>query len=367
MKIGIDAKWFFEGPPSGRVVIRNLVKHLIDISKDDQLYLFLDRKQQGREFPYQASNVHLVYVWAGNNMLSNIFSIPLSAWGLNLDIVIFQNFTPIISNFTRYAHVHCILFDSNPEYFTLRERLYFKPLKFTTKLAHKIGTVSNYEKEKMVKYGYGTNNKIDVIYHGIDKSFFSRDHYEIDKIRNIQNKYSLPGDYILFVGRLNIVKNISNLIRSLSFLRSNIPLVVVGEYDWKMRNLDQTISELGLRDRLIFTGSVYGDDLPIIYSLAKVFCFPSYEESFGLPALEAMASGVPVVVSNRAALPEICGDAALYADPENPKDIASQIDRLLNDNNLWQEMSKLGLDRSKDFTWQKSAEELLKSAYIANK
>ena len=105
MKIGLDAKWFFEGPPSGRVVIRNLVKHLVEILADDELYIFLDSRERNTPFPYAAPNIHLVYIWAGNNMLSNVFVFPFVASPHKLDIVVFQNFTPLVSNFKRYAYI----------------------------------------------------------------------------------------------------------------------------------------------------------------------------------------------------------------------------------------------------------------------
>ncbi len=134
-----------------------------------------------------------------------------------------------------------------------------------------------------------------------------------------------------------------------------------------MPKIDDLLNELDIVDRVIFTGPVYGDDLPRIYALATVSCFVSYAESFGLPALEGMASGVPVVVSNRTCLPEICGDAALYANPDSPAEIAKGIDALLDDRQLWQSKRELGLSRPHDFTWRRSAETLLASAHRAQK
>ena len=368
MRIGIDAKWFFEGPPSGRVVIRNLVKHLVEVASNDDLYIFLDSKEKTKLFPYQAANVHIVYIWAGNNMLSNVFAMPLCAWNLHLDIIVFQNFTPLFSNFKRYAFIHDVLFKTHPEFYTKTERFYLSPLKFLSKFSHRLCTVSSTEKVRMIQAGYGKDQNIDIIYHGVDEAFKCRDYFEASQLQAISAKYNLPAKFILYVGRLNIRKNIFNLLKSLPLLNDQtIPLVVVGAYDWKMSNLDDHLDGLKIRNRVVFTGPVYGDDLPCIYALASVFCFISYAESFGLPALEGMASGVPIVVSGNTCLPEICGNAALYADPDNPKSIATQIDALLTNKNLWEKMRDLGLVRAKDFTWQKSAESLLKSVHKAVK
>ena len=108
MKIGVDAKWFFNGPASGRVVIQNLVKHLIQMESEHELYIFLNKKDRDQEFPYRHPRVHPVYVWGGNNMLSNVFWIPLRAYWMKLDVFIFQNFAPFFSNFKRYSFIFCI-------------------------------------------------------------------------------------------------------------------------------------------------------------------------------------------------------------------------------------------------------------------
>lgn len=364
MKIGIDAKWFFNGPPSGRIVIRNLVENLINIKSNDELYIFLDKKEQEEIFPYQADNVHLIYLWAGNNMLSNVFVLPVRAWSLQLDIVIFQNFTPFFSNFKRYAYIHDVLFKTHPEFYTLVERLYLSPLKLLARYADRLCTVSSTEKRRMIDTGYANGDDTDIIYHGVDASFGPREQHDAEQLLKVAAKYKLPDKFILFVGRLNVRKNVFNLLKSIPLLKNKtVPLVVVGGYDWKMTSVDHLLDELKIRDRVIFTGPIYGEDLSIIYSLAKVFCFVSYAESFGLPALEGMASGVPIVVSDRTCLPEICGEAALYADPDDPQAIAQLVDNLLDDTALWHKMRRLGLARASDFTWRKSAEALLESAH----
>lgn len=366
MKIGIDAKWFFNGPPSGRVVIRNLVKHLVELHSDNHFYIFLDKEEQDKTFPYSGPNIHIVYVWGGNNMLSNVFVVPLKAWTLHLDIFIFQNFSPLFSNFKRYAFVHDVLFKTHPEFYTLVERFYLWPLKFLVKFAHRLCTVSATEKTRMAEAGYGDEHRIDVVYHGVDETFKPKELHDATVLQSVGEKYGLPTSFLLYVGRLNARKNVLNLLKAIPLLKDNsIPLVIVGGYDWKMPKVDDLLKELNIVDRVIFTGPVYGDDLPRIYALATVFCFVSYAESFGMPVLEGMASGVPVIVSNKTCLPEICGEAVLYADPDSPAEIASRIDAVLDDKQLWQSKRELGLRRSQHFTWRSSAEKLLASAYRA--
>lgn len=366
MKIGIDAKWFFEGPPSGKVVIQNLVKNIAEYGSDEhQYYFFISNKSKDLTFPYSNKNIHLVYVWSGNNLLSNILVVPLVAMKFDLDILIFQNFVPMFATFRSYAFIHDVIFESHPEFYSWKERLYFLPLKVLTKFAAGVCTVSESEKIRMASLGYGTNENIDVIYHGADDRFRPLQNHFLESVQTVKDKYKLPDKFILFVGRLNVRKNVENLLRAVLHIETQIPLVLVGGYDWKSPSLDALINNPLIKSRLILAGPVYGDELPIIYSLASVFCFPSYEESFGLPALEAMASGVPVVVSNTSSLPEICGQAGTYVDPKDPQSISSGINSLLSNPDLYQEKKKLGLEQAAKFKWEFSAKQLIASAVKA--
>ena len=151
MRIGIDAKWFFSGPPSGIVVVRNLVQHLLRQNRGHQIHLFLDRKTRNREFPFLSDNLHLHYVWAGNNQLANLFLLPRYARRLHLDSVLFINFSPIGRGFDKISLVLDVIFASNPEFFTFWERLYFFPIKFLTRRADRVCTISESEKSRLVK------------------------------------------------------------------------------------------------------------------------------------------------------------------------------------------------------------------------
>jgi len=223
MKIGIDAKWFFEGPPSGRVVIRNLVKHLIELPPNDELYIILDKRAEGLDFPYQRPHVHLVYVWGGVNMLSNIFVVPFSAWNLHLDVLVFQNFSPLFSNFKRHAYIHDVLFKTHPQFYTRTERLYLWPLKYLAWFAHRLCTVSATEKKRMSEIGYGDERRIDVVYHGVDEEFMPRERQDGAALQAVAEKYALPDSFILYVGRLNVRKNVFNLLRALPLLKNRLP------------------------------------------------------------------------------------------------------------------------------------------------
>ena len=361
MKIGIDAKWYFEGPASGKMVIRNLVNSLLQ--KEDEaleLYFFLDKKYKNHSLDFDSVQpIHKIFIWSGNNLLSNVFIIPYYAEKYNLDIVLYQASVSCFGKHKKIAYIHDIIFISHPQYYTFIERLYFSPIKFLTRFASLIVTVSNFEKERITQLNFSSKD-IKVIHHGVDPIFKPKKAYDLNRVKAVKQKYNLPDKFILYVGRLNTRKNVPNLLKAYALLKNtDYLLVLVGNKEWKTDNIILIQNQLNIKDRVIETGSVQGEDLAIIYSLATVFCFPSFEESFGLPPLEAMASGVPIIVSNSSAIPEVCGVAGNYVEATNPTDIAQGIERLLTHPNIIAEKIQQGIERSKELSWDNATDKLL--------
>ncbi|SDD39712.1 Glycosyltransferase involved in cell wall bisynthesis [Mucilaginibacter pineti] len=370
IKLGIDAKWFFKGPPSGNMVVKNLVNEMVNNTQERfEIYLLItsDFKQQAIEhFP---ATVKLVFLPVVPNLLSNLLLIPYFARLHKLEIVLFQNFNSLWPNgFRKVVYIHDVLFLDFPQYYSSTELLYFKQMKNLAKKADMIITISNTEKERLVKNDIANGKNISVVYHGINSNFKVLAAYSKAKIQSIVFKYQLPQRYLLYVGRVNIRKNISRLVSAINLLDDkNIKLLIVGGQGNDLTALQNQIMLEGLSKRVVFTGHVPEEDLYVIYANATVFCFPSHAEGFGLPPLEAMQCGVPVIVSNRTSMPEICGDAAIYIDPDNTEDVAQKINLLLNDNELYQRKVTAGIDHSKQFSWPGSANGILKlisDAYI---
>ncbi|HET9826366.1 MAG TPA: hypothetical protein VFP87_13595, partial [Chitinophagaceae bacterium] len=143
MKIGIDAKWLFRGQISGKVFTENLLPELLALGPDIEWHIFLDKKDKNFAVPFGREKVNVHYVWARFNMLSNLFVLPNYAKALALDAVLFQTFSPHSKSFKSIVFIHDVLFKNYPQYFTWKERLYFKPLKWTIPLADKIITSTN--------------------------------------------------------------------------------------------------------------------------------------------------------------------------------------------------------------------------------
>jgi glycosyltransferase involved in cell wall biosynthesis len=181
----------------------------------------------------------------------------------------------------------------------------------------------------------------------------------------VRNLYAIEGDYILSVGSIQPRKNLGRLIASYSYLRQLRPegklpkLVIVGKRAWLYNETLRAIEDNGLRDSIILTGYVPEKDLPALYSGAVCFVYPSFFEGFGLPLVEAMKCGVPVIAGDRTSPPEVVGQAGLLVDPFDVRALASAIERLIVNSDFRNELRVKGLDRAREFDWRETARRTL--------
>ncbi|PYV04631.1 MAG: hypothetical protein DMG26_07025 [Acidobacteria bacterium] len=229
------------------------------------------------------------------------------------------------------------------------------------KHATRIITVSEFSKQSIQEQLGVPAEKIRVIYNGLPEPFISHpEEPEPGALRRM----GVASPFILFVGRLTPHKNVGALIRSFARLpadrRNGTQLVIAGRKDSDYPRLELLVNELRLGDRVVFTGHVPRADLVALYAGAKVFALVSLNEGFGLPALEAMAYGVPVVASNNSSLPEVVGDAGLLVDPRDENEIVNALERVLSEPSLSQRLGKLGRERAQLFSAREAAQEHLK-------
>ncbi len=363
MRIGLDAKWYFTGPVSTRVILHNLLPQLFKSYKEHQWFIFLDIRDRNKYFPFKDANIHPVYLRVPTNLFSNLFVVPRYARKLQLDTVVFQTFPGISKGFSSISFIHDILFKRFPQYFTWKEKLYFVPLPFFTRRSDRVITTTAFVKKELLTYRFiQSTSNVDIVPLGVSVDFKPLEMQNKILVNKIRVKYNLPADFILFVGRLNARKNIESLVRALAMVREkSTSLVIAGKEDWKKTDFRKLIESPDICSRICITGPVDDDEIAILFSMAKIFCFPSFAEGFGLPPLEAMASGVPVVVSNTTSLPEICGDAVLYVDPHKSESIAGSINELLENKSLYEKLKNEGLQRAARFTWVASADKLMES------
>jgi len=207
----------------------------------------------------------------------------------------------------------------------------------------------------------GVNEKrISVTPLGRDDRFIRID--DISKNQRVREKYGLPESYLLFTGTLEPRKNITRLLEAYGKARAReiLKLVITGKKGWLYDEIFETVKRLNLRQRVVFTDFVDDDDLPSIYSMAKVFVYPSLYEGFGLPVLEAMACGVPVITSDVPPLREVTGEAATLVDPQNAEALAKSIDEVaFSTDQDYGRLSKASVARAANFSWERTAQQTL--------
>lgn len=254
--------------------------------------------------------------------------------------------------------VHDLSFHLHPQWHP-KERIEYFSQNFFDNIGRSdhIITVSKYIKQEIIDTLNIEADKISVIYNGIDQEIYKE--YSDDESKTTADKFNLPNKYILFVGSIEPRKNLINLLRAYTNLPESIkneyPLLLVGYKGWGNDEIYSIIKKN--KSHIYYVGYVNDLELAHIYSRASLFIYPSYYEGFGIPPIEAMACATPVIVSNKTSLPEVCGDCALYIEPDNPDDIREKILYILNDKSLQQNLREKGKKWVSRYSWDKSAKE----------
>ncbi len=229
------------------------------------------------------------------------------------------------------------------------------------KRADHIITISQFSKNEIIKYLQVPGDKISIMPCGVDLSIFNPN-YSDDEISAIRKKYCINKDYILYLGTLEPRKNIEILIEAYLLLKvksSSLPkLVIAGKKGWMYESIFKKVELYNLKDDVIFTDYVDDGDVPILLNGASIFVFPSIYEGFGLPPLEAMACGTPVIASNTASIPEVIGDAGILVNPYSPEELSCAIEELINDEILRLELRRRSLQQAEKYTWKMSVHKL---------
>lgn len=221
--------------------------------------------------------------------------------------------------------------------------------------AVRVLTPSEYTAAQLVRHAGVAREKISVISYGVEpaRKVLTAE----ERLREREHLVGKGNEMVLSVGVMQTRKNTINALRALASLPARFRLVLAGGEGHGSGAIHDFIRKEGLESRVILLGYVAADRLPSLYQAATVLLFPSLEEGFGLPVLEAMAHGLPVVTSNTSSLPEVGGDAALYADPHEPRQLAAQVERAVEDRPLRESIIARGLARAREFTWRRTAEE----------
>ncbi|MDY6863365.1 MAG: glycosyltransferase family 1 protein [Thermodesulfobacteriota bacterium] len=245
-----------------------------------------------------------------------------------------------------------------PEYFSLLKRLLFRIAIFIAlKVAKTKIVISKATKRDIIHFFNIKSDSIKVIPLGVEAKFTPQ---PFKSIVALKKKYNLPDKYVLYLGINKPHKNLRRLIEAYSKLKEISPLVIAGVWDHRYPDAKLLSKTLHINDRVIFLGFVPETELPSLYSGAEIFIYPTLYEGFGLPVLEAMACGTPVICSNNSSLPEIVNDAAIMFNPLDKGDIVDKIAYLNTKSGLKEDLRGKGLLRAKKFSWERTAKETLK-------
>lgn len=260
--------------------------------------------------------------------------------------------------------IHDLSFEHMPQTFNRRSRTQLRlTVRHSARRAARILSLSEHTRRDIIET-YGINeDQVHAIPLAAPEHFAPvQDREELQRVRHT---YGITGEYILSVGSIQPRKNLARLIKAFASLRGDLSvdklpkLVLAGKCAWLYDETLRALDESGAKEAVVLTGYVPESDLPALYSGALCFVYPSYFEGFGLPPLEAMKCGTPVIVGDRTSLPEVVGDAALMVDPFDVEAIGAAIKRLIKDSDLRTELSVKGQERANTFNWRETARKTL--------
>ena len=363
MHIVIDCR-FVHHSGIGRY-IREIVPRLLRKMAGHRFTLLVSREERDEAFMQQCAAAHAVfcYVKAGMYSLREQWEIPRCVPPCDIFWSMHYN-APILPLRARkkIVTIHDMAHLAMPEGLSLIKRIYAKLFFWNAShCSDHILTDSKFSRREILRYENVREEKVSVHYIAVDTERY-RPCSDSMKLEEVCRRYALPTDFFLFVGNTKPNKNIGHMLKAYALFRekggADIALVIVGKKEGLStgaKGLGELMDSLGLRDRVFFTGFVPDEDLPMLYGVARAFVFPSLYEGFGLPPLEAMACGCPVISSHAASLPEVCGEAVLYVDPYDIHDIAAKLRKFMDTPHLAERLAERGLRQAEIFSWDRAA------------
>lgn len=372
MKIAIEAQRIFREKKHGMdFVALETIRQLQNIDTENEYYIFV--KPGKDKCLVSTKNFHIVELACPTYILWEQIALPLAISKIKPDILhCTSNTAPLFCSVPLVLTLHDIIFleKRQQKSKSLYQNLgwYYRRLIVPTvsNKSKKIITVSQFECNRIKEALKLPENKITYIYNGFGNHFYPHTEY-----RTVTNKYLPEDQYLFFLGNTDPKKNTKGTLIAYSQYvtksKKAIPLLIA---DLNETAIDAILNEAGIKEiksMLRYPGYIPNADLPFIYSGAKIFLYTSFRESFGIPLLEAMACGTPVITSNTSAMPEIAGESAVFADPYDPEYISELILMLEENNILYEQMLKNGLRRVQQFSWSNTAKETLSLYQSINK
>lgn len=360
MRIGIDAHAIGSQLTGNETYIKNLIAALAEVDQDNEYVLFFTRPNIARAWAGRFPNMVTRLLRPQNPYVRIPLSLPVALYRTGVDLLHVQYTAPPICWKPVVVTLHDLSFEHFPQFFSPRERFIFKrTIPRTARRAVKLLTVSEYSRQDIIDTYALPPDRVVVTPNGVGPDFTPlRDE---GRLAGIRTRYGIERKYLLSVGNLQPRKNLVRLIKVYTRLRETVEdfyhqLVIVGKKAWRYKNIVHQAHRSPYARDVIFTGYVPEADLPGLYSGASAFVCVSLFEGFGLPVLEAMACGVPIISSNSSSLPEVVGGAGLMVDPYDEDALAKAILRLVEDDALRARLAEESLRRAAKFSWRRTAE-----------
>ncbi len=365
MRIGIDAHAIGSQTAGNETYIKNLIEALAELDAENEYVLFFTRPEVAESWRGRFRNFRVCLVRPHMRYLRIPISLPVAVWRTDVDLLHVQYAAPPLCPVPIVTTIHDLSFEHLPQVYTPRERWLFKlAIGYTARRAARILTVSEYSARDILATYRVPPGRVVVTPEGVSALFAPvRDP---ERLQAVRERYGIARAYILSVGSLQPRKNLVRLIRAYVNLRRrdedfDHQLVLVGKKGWLYQDIFRAAQQSPFGADIIFTGYVPEEDLPALYSGATVFVYPSIFEGFGLPVLEAMACGTPVITSHSSSLPEVVGEAALLVDPYDERAIEESLRRVIWNAELQRELSERGRRRAQQFSWKRTAELTLRA------
>lgn len=373
MKIGIEGQRLFRKKKHGMdMVALELIRNLQLIDLENEYVVFVAPDEDDKVIQ-ETANFKIVKLEGGSYPMWEQFALPKAAKEYGCQILhCTSNTAPVNCKVPLVVTLHDIIYmESN--YLKIMSGSASPYQKFgnayrklvvpkVIRKSRKIITVSHFEKNRIGEFfGMKGDNRLTAVYNGVSEHF--KPVTSESELKRVKEKYHLPDHFFFFLGNTDPKKNTKGTLKAFSdFLKqtkTNYKLVML---DYDRSELEKMVDEIGdksLIDNIVLTGYVVNTDLPAIYCQSKIFLYPSLRESFGIPMLEAMACGVPVITSNTSSMPEVAGSAAYIIDPFKPEEITSALIMLEKDQELRKKLIEAGFIQAAKFSWKAMAQSVL--------
>jgi glycosyltransferase involved in cell wall biosynthesis len=371
MKIGIEGQRLFRRKKHGMdIVALELIRNLQHLDKKNEYFVFIKPDEDERCLQ-ETPNFKIIKIEGKNYPYWEQVLLPRAAKKYGCELLhCTSNTAPIHCSIPLVITLHDIIYLEGHNLlskgFTMYQRIgnFYrrKLIPIALKNSRKIITVSEYEKEIIRNFfNWPDDGHLKAVYNGVNDYF--KPIYDDQILSEVKKKYQLPDRYFFFLGNTDPKKNTKNVLKAYAgYIKRNGPTHKLVMVDYDQDALALLLNEIGapeLIKQIHLTGYVVNSDLPAIYNQSDLFLYPSLRESFGIPILEAMACGIPVITSTTSSMPEVAGDAALMVDPYIPDEITLAIEQMISDPTLRQKLRISGFKQASQFSWTKMAAEVL--------